>query len=137
MIGACLATREIAAIPQVVGRLAGNPVPVAIPQRVDRGLIRCTLWHPLALNHGVHAKPALKNDGQRKSHCAITRAPGISPLLNQAVLLKGVNDQARSARSYFFAQSRCGVARLCGAWGRACLNNLLMAGGRGSPIWGP
>jgi L-lysine 2,3-aminomutase len=84
-------TRSIAAIPHVRRIRVHTRQPVVLPSRVDQGLLdwlrRCTLPVVLVL----HVNHPNELDAELGSACAKLRATGIT-LLNQSVLLAGVND---------------------------------------------
>lgn len=70
-------------------------LPIVLPARVDRGLLAwlATLPWPVALV--LHVNHAQEIDAEVRSACRSLRETGVT-LLNQSVLLAGVNDCART-----------------------------------------
>lgn len=68
--------------------------PVVLPSRVDHGLLRWVggIRHPLVFV--LHANHANELDGDVQTACTRLRAAGVT-LLNQTVLMRGVNDDAQ------------------------------------------
>lgn len=83
--------QKLAAIPHVTRLRIHSRLPVVVPSRITEGLIRCladTCLVPVMVMHANHAhelSPAVA------TACEQLRRSGIA-LLNQAVLLRGVND---------------------------------------------
>lgn len=67
--------------------------PVVLPSRVDAGLLAWLRGVRLPTVFVLHINHANEIDGDVRSACAKLRAAGVT-LLNQSVLLKGVNDDA-------------------------------------------
>jgi len=97
-------TQALAVIPHLKRLRIHSRLPVVLPERVDAGLLgwlRALPW-PVALV--IHANHANEFDAQVDAALADLRGAGVS-LLNQAVLLRGVNDNldalvALSERSF-------------------------------------
>ena len=84
-------TRALAAIPQVRRIRVHTRQPVVLPSRVDEGLLRWLRGCTLPLVFVLHVNHPNELDAELTSACARLRATGIT-LLNQSVLLAGVND---------------------------------------------
>ena len=84
-------TREIAAIPHVRRLRVHTRLPVVIPQRVTGELIEALCGTRLPVTMVLHCNHAREIDQQLGEAIQQLRQAGIT-LLNQAVLLKGVND---------------------------------------------
>lgn len=85
-------TREIAAIPHIRRLRVHTRLPVVIPQRVTGGLIDALCGTRLPVTMVLHCNHVNEIDGHLGKAIVQLRRAGIT-LLNQAVLLKGVNDQ--------------------------------------------
>jgi len=68
-------------------------IPVVVPSRVDAGLLAWLRNAPVPVVMVLHINHAQEIDGAVGESCLKLRAAGVT-LLNQAVLLAGVNDQA-------------------------------------------
>jgi EF-P beta-lysylation protein EpmB len=102
---------------ELLARLADTPVttvrfhtrfPIAIPERVDAGLVRvltATRLRPVVVVHTNHANEL---DAAVESALAALR-PALTALLNQSVLLRGVNDTATSLALLSERLFACGV----------------------------
>ena len=87
----------------LAGRLAGishlrrlrihTRLPVVLPSRVDAGLLRLVRSSALPMIFVLHANHPAEIDTQVRAACAALREAGAT-LLNQTVLLAGVNDDA-------------------------------------------
>jgi EF-P beta-lysylation protein EpmB len=84
-------TRALAAIPHVRRIRVHTRQPVVLPSRVDEGLLRWLRACTLPMIVVLHVNHPNELDAQLTSACARLRATGIT-LLNQSVLLAGVND---------------------------------------------
>jgi EF-P beta-lysylation protein EpmB len=78
-------------VPQLRRLRIHTRLPVVLPDRVDAGLCRWLGALPWSLAIILHANHANEFDADVDAACARLRASGAS-LLNQAVLLRGVND---------------------------------------------
>lgn len=84
---------ELAAIPHLVRLRVHSRLPVVLPDRVDDGLLAwlsTTRLQPVMVLHANHANEL---DDEVARACRRLRGAGIQ-LLNQAVLLRGINDTA-------------------------------------------
>lgn len=68
-------------------------LPVVLPERIDDGFLAFIARRRLAVVMVIHANHAQELDGQVLDACRRLRAAGVT-LLNQSVLLAGVNDDA-------------------------------------------
>lgn len=99
---------RIAAIPHVTTLRIHTRLPVVVPARVDPAL--CT-WLRSARLHVVvvlHANHARELDDDAAAACDRLRAAG-ALVLNQAVLLAGVNDSAPALEALSWRLLACGV----------------------------
>ncbi|WP_150299602.1 EF-P beta-lysylation protein EpmB [Pseudomonas profundi] len=85
-------TREIANIPHVMRLRVHTRLPVVIPQRVTAGLIDALCGTRLPVTMVLHCNHANELDPSLEQAVHTLRSAGIM-MLNQAVLLRGVNDQ--------------------------------------------
>jgi len=85
--------RSVARIPQVRRLRIHTRLPIVLPQRVDEDLVGWLSRLGLPTVVVVHANHAQEIDADVQRALAALRATGVS-LLNQAVLLAGVNDAA-------------------------------------------
>ncbi|QJD58991.1 EF-P beta-lysylation protein EpmB [Pseudomonas sp. gcc21] len=85
-------TREIADIPHVARLRVHTRLPVVIPQRVTQGLIDALCSTRLPVTMVLHCNHANEIDPSLKQAVHALRSAGIM-MLNQAVLLRGVNEQ--------------------------------------------
>ena len=83
----------IAAIPHVRRLRIHTRLPVVIPERVTRGLLDAILHHRLQTVMVIHSNHPKEIDAAVQTAAAALRQRGIT-LLNQAVLLGGINDDA-------------------------------------------
>ena len=84
-------TDALAAIPHVRRLRIHSRLPVVLPERIDAGLLRWLAALPWPLAVVIHANHA--NEFDAGVDAALARLRGIgATLLNQAVLLRGVND---------------------------------------------
>lgn len=86
-------TREIAAIPHIRRLRVHTRLPVVIPQRVTDSLIDALCGTRLPVTMVLHCNHANELDAELGAAVQKLRKAGMI-LLNQAVLLKGVNDNA-------------------------------------------
>ena len=84
-------TRALAAIPHVRRIRVHTRQPVVLPSRVDDGLLHWLRTSVLPIVFVLHINHPNELDAQLATACASLRATGIT-LLNQSVLLAGVND---------------------------------------------
>lgn len=87
--------RALVAIPHVRRLRIHTRLPVVLPERVDSGLTAWLAALPLQKIVVLHANHANEFDDAVDAACARLRDAGCT-LLNQAVLLRGVNDEAAS-----------------------------------------
>ncbi len=88
-------TQAITSIPHVRRLRLHTRLPIVLPSRVDSGLVHWlgAIARPVIVV--LHANHANEIDAEVESACAQLRAAGAT-LLNQSVLLRGVNDDAAS-----------------------------------------
>lgn len=86
-------TDALAAIPHVKRLRIHTRQPVVLPSRVDAGLLAWLHGIRLPTVMVLHVNHANEVDAEVRAACASLRAAGVA-LLNQAVLLRGVNDDA-------------------------------------------
>jgi EF-P beta-lysylation protein EpmB len=86
-------TDELAKIPHIRRLRLHTRQPVVLPSRVDAGLTAWLQRLPWPVVFVLHANHANEIDDSVRAACAHLREHGVT-LLNQAVLLKGVNDNA-------------------------------------------
>jgi len=84
-------TDAIAAIPHVRRIRVHTRQPIVLPSRVDEGLLAWLRGIRLPVVFVLHANHPREIDGEVRQACASLRAAG-AQLLNQSVLLRGVND---------------------------------------------
>jgi len=82
--------------------------PIVLPDRVDAGLIRVLERHPLVRVIVLHSNHPREIDASVAAALAALRATGVQ-LLNQAVLLAGVNDDADTLAELCERLFDCGV----------------------------
>jgi EF-P beta-lysylation protein EpmB len=85
-------TRSLAAIPHVRRIRVHTRQPVVLPSRVDEGLLQWLRAATRPIVFVLHVNHPNELDAQLAAACAQLRATGIT-LLNQSVLLAGVNDE--------------------------------------------
>lgn len=109
-----LSNRRLA---ELVARLADTAVttlrihtrfPIALPERVDTGLLRILTGTRLATVLVVHTNHANELDAHVERALAALK-PALSALLNQSVLLRGVNDEACALAALSERLFACGV----------------------------
>ncbi|HEV7609744.1 MAG TPA: EF-P beta-lysylation protein EpmB [Steroidobacteraceae bacterium] len=86
-------TAALAAMPHVRRIRVHTRQPVVLPSRVDDGLLAWLRGIKLPTVFVLHVNHANEIDGDVRAACGRLRAVGVT-LLNQSVLLKGVNDDA-------------------------------------------
>ncbi|UJJ58978.1 EF-P beta-lysylation protein EpmB [Rhodanobacter denitrificans] len=86
-------TQELAGIPHVTRLRIHSRLPVVLPERIDDAFIHWLASLPLQKVVVLHANHANELDASVDAACARLREAGAT-LLNQSVLLKGVNDGA-------------------------------------------
>jgi len=86
-------TSELARMPHVKRLRVHTRQPIVLPSRVDAGLAAWLQYLPWPVVFVLHANHANEIDADVRSACARLREHGVT-LLNQTVLLKGVNDDA-------------------------------------------
>jgi EF-P beta-lysylation protein EpmB len=86
-------TRGLAELPQVIRLRIHSRLPIVLPERIDDGLVAWLGELPLQKVVVLHANHANELDAGVDAACARLREAGAS-LLNQSVLLRGVNDDA-------------------------------------------
>ncbi len=86
-------SRGLADIPHVIRLRIHTRLPVVLPERVDDALLRWLSDLPLQKVIVLHANHANEFDANVDAACARLREAGVT-LLNQSVLLRGVNDDA-------------------------------------------
>lgn len=84
-------TRGLHALPQVIRLRIHTRLPVVLPERVDNALQDWLSGLPLQKVVVLHANHASEFDADVDAACRGLRAAGVT-LLNQSVLLRGVND---------------------------------------------
>ena len=84
-------TRALAAIPHVRRIRVHTRQPVVLPSRVDEGLLQWLRASSLPVVLVLHVNHPNELDSELAAACAKLRATGVT-LLNQSVLLAGVND---------------------------------------------
>ncbi len=101
-------TGEIARISHVRRLRIHSRMPVVLPERVDHELVGWLGRTRLATVVVIHANHAREIDGAVAEACGRLREAGVT-LLNQAVLLRGVNDDAGALAELGEALFRAGV----------------------------
>lgn len=86
-------TRGLADMPHVIRLRIHTRLPVVLPERVDDALVDWLAALPLQKVVVLHANHANEFDASLDAACARLRGAGAT-LLNQSVLLRGVNDDA-------------------------------------------
>ena len=85
-------SRGLEAIAHVTRLRIHTRLPVVLPERVDDGLVAWLASLPLQKVVVLHANHANEFDASVDAACARLRGAGVT-LLNQAVLLRGINDE--------------------------------------------
>ncbi len=84
-------TQRLAGIPHLQRLRLHTRLPVVLPSRVDAGLLQWLRELPWPVAMVLHANHANEIDADVAQACARLRAAGVT-LLNQSVLLRGIND---------------------------------------------
>lgn len=102
-------TTQLARIPHVEALRVHTRLPIVLPARVDAGLVAWLGALPWpAVTVVVHANHPREIDGDVERALRTLRATGAT-VLNQSVLLAGVNDDADTLEALSRALHRCGV----------------------------
>lgn len=101
-------TQAITAIPHVRRIRVHTRQPIVLPSRVDPGLLAWLRGIRLPVVMVLHANHAHEIDEDVREACAALRSAGAT-LLNQAVLLRGVNDDLETLRQLSCALADAGV----------------------------
>jgi EF-P beta-lysylation protein EpmB len=88
-------TARLAAIPQLKRLRIHTRLPIVLPERVDAPLLQWLSALPWPVAFVVHANHAKEFDAAVDAAMAALRGAGVQ-LLNQAVLLRGVNDSVEA-----------------------------------------
>ena len=88
-------TDELAKIPHIRRLRLHTRQPVVLPSRVDAGLVHWLGRLPWPVVFVLHANHANEIDDSVRDACTTLRAQGVT-LLNQTVLLKGINDDVNA-----------------------------------------
>lgn len=99
---------QLAEIPHLTTLRIHTRIPVVLPERVDDGLIHLLKTHRLQKVVVLHSNHAQELDQQVADVCTKLRDAGCH-LLNQSVLLAGVNDNAETLASLSHRLFACGV----------------------------
>jgi len=86
-------TRSLADLPHIIRLRIHSRLPVVLPERVDDAFIGWLTAVPLQKVVVLHANHANELDASVDAACARLRAAGAT-VLNQSVLLRGINDDA-------------------------------------------
>jgi EF-P beta-lysylation protein EpmB len=84
-------TAQLALIPHIRRLRVHTRLPVVLPSRVDAGLVRWLAQLPWPVAMVLHSNHGNEIDDSVREACGRLRAAGVT-LLNQAVLLRAVND---------------------------------------------
>jgi EF-P beta-lysylation protein EpmB len=84
-------TTQLARIPHIRRLRLHTRLPVVLPSRIDAGLLQWLKELPWPVVVVLHVNHGNELDDSVRSACAALRAAGVT-LLNQSVLLRGVND---------------------------------------------
>ena len=101
-------TDALAKIPHLKRLRVHTRQPVVLPSRVDDGLLAWLRGIPLPTLMVLHANHPHEIDADVRAACASLRAAGVT-LLNQSVLLRGVNDDAGTLERLSVALMDAGV----------------------------
>ncbi len=99
---------QLAAIPHLHTLRLHTRIPVVLPERVSEGFIKLLVANRLQKVVVLHSNHAQELDAQVAEACAALRQAGCH-LLNQSVLLAGVNDNAHSLAALSERLFACGV----------------------------
>lgn len=89
--------RELSAIPHVARIRFHTRFPIGIPERIDNGFLELLREIPQAIWFVIHSNHALELDDDVLVSLKKLRQQGVV-LLNQSVLLKGVNDDVKTLK---------------------------------------
>lgn len=101
-------TDALRALPQITRLRLHTRLPIVLPERVDAELLDWIGALPWPLVVVVHANHANEIDDSVRTACAALRQRGVH-LLNQSVLLRGVNDSAEALAELSEALFKAGV----------------------------
>ncbi len=101
-------TSALASIPHLRRLRIHTRLPIALPERVDEELVRWLARLPWPVAIVLHANHANELDDNVADACTRLRATGAS-LLNQSVLLRGVNDSVDALAALSERVFACGV----------------------------
>ncbi|SEI54999.1 EF-P beta-lysylation protein EpmB [Allopseudospirillum japonicum] len=101
-------TQAIAKIPHVKRLRIHTRLPVVIPQRIDAACLAWLADLPIQVVMVLHINHAQEIDAQVQAAVARLRALGVS-LLNQSVLLAGINDSLQAQIDLSEALFACGI----------------------------
>jgi EF-P beta-lysylation protein EpmB len=101
-------TDALAGIPHLRRLRVHTRQPIVLPSRVDAGLLGWLRTIRLPTVMVLHANHANEIDDEVRAACAALRAAGVT-LLNQSVLLKGVNDELAALERLSVALMDAGV----------------------------
>ncbi|MGA9421809.1 MAG: EF-P beta-lysylation protein EpmB, partial [Rhodanobacteraceae bacterium] len=101
-------TDALSAIPHVRRLRIHTRLPVVLPERVDRELLDWLAALPLQRVVVLHVNHANEIDGSVERACQALRETGVT-LLNQSVLLRGINDGAVTLAQLSERLFECGV----------------------------
>jgi EF-P beta-lysylation protein EpmB len=101
-------TDALAGIPHVKRLRVHTRQPVVLPSRVDDGLLAWLRGIRLPVVIVLHVNHANEIDDQVRAACAALRSAGVT-LLNQSVLLRGVNDDVDTLQRLSCALMEAGV----------------------------
>jgi EF-P beta-lysylation protein EpmB len=101
-------TDSLAAIPHVKRIRIHTRQPIVLPSRVDAGLLAWLDGIRLPLVMVLHANHANEIDADVRAACAALKSRGLT-LVNQSVLLRGVNDDVDSLQQLSCALFEAGV----------------------------
>ncbi len=101
-------TDALAGIPHVKRLRVHTRQPLVLPSRVDDGLLAWLRGIRLPVVMVLHINHPNEIDGQVRAACAALRSTGVT-LLNQSVLLRGVNDDVDTLQRLSCALMEAGV----------------------------
>ena len=101
-------TEQLRALPSIRRLRLHTRLPIVIPQRVDGGLLNWLQGLPWPVTLVLHSNHGNEIDSEVAAACSELRAAG-AQLLNQAVLLRGVNDQIEAQLELSESLWRAGV----------------------------
>lgn len=88
-------TDQLPNLPHIIRLRIHSRLPIVLPERIDTGFIDWLAALPLQKVVVIHANHANEFDASVDDACARMRAAGAT-LLNQSVMLRGVNDSAEA-----------------------------------------